>query len=269
MAVGAMAVVARVLALLLLVRGSCDALAMRSPLSLGRSVHHPPTLSPLRTPLLPRVGRLSPLISPLMLLGDDDVRELPSDALLKAVSRTDGRVSAADVATSAGLDLLETRRQLLLLARLLGAELEVSESGELVYRFDGNVYSKLRSASFRGRLRDAWASASPALFWLLRASFGIALLSSVAIAFTGITVLSQQVRVQKSPSRRSLTLKPHSKASLQSLAPKPRSKKSLAPKSLQKRSHSQMCISKKSSPPPTPRPSRVPAIPRVGRAPRR
>ena len=221
MAVGAMAVVARVLALLLLVRGSCDALAMRSPLSLGRSVHHPPTLSPLRTPLLPRVRR-SPLISPLMLLGDDDVRELPSDALLKAVSRTDGRVSAADVATSAGLDLLETRRQLLLLARLLGAELEVSESGELVYRFDGNVYSKLRSASFRGRLRDAWASASPALFWLLRASFGIALLSSVAIAFTGITVLSQQVRVQKSQSRRSLT-------------PKPRSKKSLDPKKASKK----------------------------------
>ena len=38
--------------------------------------------------------------------------------------------------------------------------------------------------------KDVWGTAKPAVAWLARASFGIALLSSIAIVITGVTALS-------------------------------------------------------------------------------
>ena len=106
--------------------------------------------------------------APLAALNDGPI-ELPSDVLLRAVEGS-GRVSAADIAAASGLDLLETRRQLLILAQIVGADLQVlpslrltrdvsksgdcanslgllaqvSSDGELLFVFEPNVRSSLR-----------------------------------------------------------------------------------------------------------------------------
>jgi hypothetical protein len=99
-------------------------------------------------------------------------------------------VSAADVAAAAGLDLLETRRAMLVLARLVGSDLQVALDGEILFVFGDDVAGQLRRASFKARAQEVWGTASVPLMWLLRASFGVALLSSLTIAVTAIAAAS-------------------------------------------------------------------------------
>ena len=81
--------------------------------------------------------------------------ELPTPALLKAIARCGSTATAADVAAEAGQDIGETRRQLLSLARLVGAELQVSEEGELLFVFEPprTLRGQLRAQSVRQRAR--------------------------------------------------------------------------------------------------------------------
>ena len=48
--------------------------------------------------------------------------ELPSKGLLRAIVRCGGRATASDIAAEAGIDVDESQRQLLVLARLVGAD---------------------------------------------------------------------------------------------------------------------------------------------------
>ena len=127
----------------------------------------------------------------LALLPEEPLPELPSRVLLEAIAKCGSSGTAADVAAAAGLEISETRRQLLSLARLVGAELQVSEDGELLFVFDkpGALRRSLRSSSVRQRAKDVWSAASPPLIWVLRASFGMGLLASLALVTTAITVL--------------------------------------------------------------------------------
>ena len=146
--------------------------------------------APLHTPLFAATrARPVRLAEPL---AEQLRQELPSAALLKALDRCGGRVTAADAAIESGQDIIETRRQLLVLARLVGGEMQVSPEGELVFVFtEGSLRRQLRAASIKARASDAWGTVSPSLFWLLRASFGLALLTSLTVVITGVTVLSQ------------------------------------------------------------------------------
>jgi hypothetical protein len=118
--------------------------------------------------------------------------ELPTPALLKAIERCGSTATAADVAAEAGQDIGETRRQLLSLARLVGAELQVSAEGELLFVFEPprTLRGQLRAQSVRQRARDAWSAASPPLFWALRATFGLGLLASLTLVTVAISTLA-------------------------------------------------------------------------------
>jgi len=118
--------------------------------------------------------------------------ELPSKNLLGAISKLDGRVTAADVAAETGVGISETQRQLLVLARLVGAELVVADDGQLMFVFEDKAALRrgLRRATWRMRGREAWDTVSPALAWTARASFGLGLLASVTLVVSAITVLS-------------------------------------------------------------------------------
>ena len=118
--------------------------------------------------------------------------ELPSKKLLGAIVRCGGRATASDIAAEAGLDVTESQRQLMVLARLVGADMQVSDDGEIVFAFEDEreLRRGLRAATWRMRGREAWDTASPALAWTMRASFGVALLSSVTLIFAAIMVLS-------------------------------------------------------------------------------
>ena len=143
----------------------------------------------------------------LALLPDAPPPELPTAALLKAIARCGSSATAADVAAEAGLEIEEARRQLLSLARLVGAELQVSEQGELLFVFEeaGVLRGQLRRQSVRQRARDAWTAASPPLFWMMRATFGLGLLASLTLVTVAITTLAASKDGERSSSSSSLS----------------------------------------------------------------
>jgi hypothetical protein len=143
-----------------------------------------------------------------VLIGTDPLQELPTPTLLKAIAKCGSTGTAADVAAAAGLDLAETRRQLLVLARLVGAELQVSEDGELLFVFDepGALKRSLRVSSARQRVNDAWTTVSPPLFWLMRASFGLSLIASLTLVTAAIAALSASSKDDSSSRSSSLNV---------------------------------------------------------------
>lgn len=135
---------------------------------------------------------VAPATASLIAPGGEPLPELPTPTLLKAIGDCGSTATAADVAAASGLSVAETRRQLLNLARLVGAELQVAEDGELLFIFDepGQLKRSLRAESVRQRAKDAWTRVNPPLFWLLRASFGIGLLASLTLVTVAITALT-------------------------------------------------------------------------------
>ena len=125
-------------------------------------------LSPGRAPVRPLLRSSSSRGSPPLSCAP---AELPSKPLLGAIAKLGGRVTASDVAAETGTSITETQRQLLVLARLVGAELVVADDGLLSFVFEDEAALRrgLRSATWRMRGREAWDTVSPALAWTARA----------------------------------------------------------------------------------------------------
>ncbi len=115
--------------------------------------------------------------------------EPPPEKVLQAVDKLGKRVTAADVATATGLPISQAQRQLSTLAQLTAGTLEVSNEGSIVYGFSNGYRGALSARSGRRRLQEAWAAASPVMFYILRLSFGVALIASIALIFTAIIAL--------------------------------------------------------------------------------
>ena len=168
----------------------------------------------LTTPKSRPAMRSSPLLTssrltaPVVALTPESLQELPTKKLLKAIAACGNTATAADVAAASGLSVAETRRQLLNLARLVGAELQVSADGELLFVFDepGKLKGGLRSASVRQRASDVWDKTKPPLFWVLRASFGLGLLASLTLVTVAITALASSSKDNDSSGTSALSV---------------------------------------------------------------
>ncbi|KAA8498055.1 Uncharacterized protein FVE85_5640 [Porphyridium purpureum] len=115
--------------------------------------------------------------------------------VVDAVAKFRGRaVSVADVASESGLDLATTRLELVKLASLTQCTLEVSNDGDILYEFPRAVRAVLNRSSLLARFRDFGRKAAPLLSYIGRVSFGLALLVSLAIVVSAITILSQSSR---------------------------------------------------------------------------
>ena len=109
--------------------------------------------------------------------------------VIEAVEALGFRVTTGDVAAQAGLDLQVAEQGLLALASEASGHLQVSETGEIAYQFPRNLRGVLRSKSFRLRLQ-AWIDRiGAALFYLLRMSFGVLLILSIAVVVCAIVVI--------------------------------------------------------------------------------
>ncbi|UZQ55905.1 hypothetical protein OOK60_07540 [Trichothermofontia sichuanensis B231] len=126
-------------------------------------------------------------------------------AVMEAVTALNYRVTIGDVAAKSGLELNTVQRELATLAAEAGGHLQVAESGEVVYQFPTNFEAILRNRSWRlqmqARLQKLWQI----IFYLIRLSFGIALVVSIIIIFTAIIilVLAQQSQEGEERERRS------------------------------------------------------------------
>lgn len=108
----------------------------------------------------------------------------------QAVERLGGRVTVGDVAARAGVKLKEAEDALQALAYDTLGTLEVSPEGEVVYVLDRNFRDVLRNKSVLLQVRPVLRTLQRAGMWLVRFSFGAALVASVLLVMTALLALN-------------------------------------------------------------------------------
>lgn len=108
---------------------------------------------------------------------------------MDAVDACGGRVTIGDVASKAGLKLNQAQKALQALAADTNGFLEVSEEGDVLYVFPKDYRSKLGAKSFRIKAEPFIEKAKGAGEYLIRVSFGTALIASIVIVYTAIIAL--------------------------------------------------------------------------------
>lgn len=118
--------------------------------------------------------------------------KLPSDVRKRAMDAVDacgGRVTIGDVASKGGLKLNEAQKALQALAADTNGFLEVSDEGDVLYVFPKDYRSKLATKSFRIKLEPFVEKAKSAAEYIVRVSFGTALIASIVLVYTTIIAL--------------------------------------------------------------------------------
>src|ERR671933_784274 len=109
--------------------------------------------------------------------------------IMKAVEQLGYRVTVGDVAAQAGLNINLAQQGLLALASDAGGHLQVADSGEIAYLFPKNFRSILRNKFLRLQLQEWWGKVWRVLFYLIRISFGIILMASIALIMIAIAII--------------------------------------------------------------------------------
>lgn len=109
--------------------------------------------------------------------------------LLSAISSMDRRVTIPDMVARTGLSLSEVSTALNELAYELKADLDVTDSGQIYYRFPVDLHYRYFSNRLANVLYRIWIGMQPALKFLFRISFGLLLLVSITIVFLIMLVL--------------------------------------------------------------------------------
>jgi hypothetical protein len=124
----------------------------------------------------------------------DSLREqldAPAASVVSIIDKApDRRLTVPDAAALAGCDLTTAQRSLMILATFTGATLEVTDDGQLVYEFPNDYLTLLQKASMRAKLTGLQKKYGPVMYYLVRVSFGMALLTSLAIVYTTFIAVS-------------------------------------------------------------------------------
>lgn len=108
---------------------------------------------------------------------------------MDAVDACGGRVTIGDVASKAGLKLNEAQKALQALAADTNGFLEVSDEGDVLYVFPKDYRSKLAAKSFKMKIEPFVDKAKSVTEYVVRVSFGTALIASIVIVYTTIIAL--------------------------------------------------------------------------------
>jgi hypothetical protein len=114
---------------------------------------------------------------------------IPNPAIVQAVEQLGYRVTVGDVAAQVGLDVSRAQQGLLALASDVGGHMQVAQSGEIAYQFPQNLRGVLRNKYWRLRLQEWWQKVWKVLFYIIRISFGVVLLVSIALIFVAIAII--------------------------------------------------------------------------------
>ncbi|KAL8132053.1 hypothetical protein AgCh_007808 [Apium graveolens] len=140
------------------------------------------------------IVRASVDFSPLSIRpgGVIETDKLPSDVrkrTMDAVDACGGRVTIGDVASKAGIKLNQAQKALQALAADTNGFLEVSDEGDVLYVFPKDYRSKLATKSLRIKFEPFLEKAKSGAEYLVRVSFGTALIASIVIVYTTIIAL--------------------------------------------------------------------------------
>ncbi|KAF9594463.1 hypothetical protein IFM89_031065 [Coptis chinensis] len=117
---------------------------------------------------------------------------LPTDVRTRAMDAVDsfgGRVTIGDVSSKAGLKLDQSQKALQALASDTAGFLEVSDEGDVLYVFPKDYRSRLAAKSFRMKIEPLLEKSKSAAEYVIRVSFGTALIASIVIVYTTIIAL--------------------------------------------------------------------------------
>jgi len=114
----------------------------------------------------------------------------PDPAILRAIESLNYRATVGDVAAQVGLNVNLVEKGLLAIASQADGQLQVAESGEVIYQFPRNFRDVLRSKDFRLRLKEIWEKIWRVLFYLIRLSFGVVLVLLIVATFLAIIALT-------------------------------------------------------------------------------
>lgn len=137
--------------------------------------------------------------------GIEEFREslnVPSENVVNAVSNTKNRrLTVSDAASKAGCDLRTAQKSLMTLASFTGGDLDVTSDGEIIFSFPEDFQSILLQRSTGEKIRRVYKILYPWLFYALRISFGVALITSLAIVTTMFVAVSSSSNNSDSDDR--------------------------------------------------------------------
>jgi hypothetical protein len=110
--------------------------------------------------------------------------------LMTAVERLGYRVTTGDVATHTGIHLEEARVGLLDLANRTGGHMQVTETGDIVYALPPDFRQVLVRKYLRLQLQEWLDRVWRVVFYLIKISFGILLISSIAVVYLTILAIT-------------------------------------------------------------------------------
>ncbi|KAL2649942.1 hypothetical protein R1flu_018070 [Riccia fluitans] len=119
------------------------------------------------------------------------------DSTMKAIDELGLRVTNGDVASKAGLKVSQAESALQALAADSDGYLEVSDEGDVLYAFPKDYRSRLASKSLRLKAEPVLNKLQAAGGYLIRVSFGTALLASIVIVYSTILVLLSSGRSEE------------------------------------------------------------------------
>ncbi|XP_057777917.1 uncharacterized protein At5g03900, chloroplastic [Salvia miltiorrhiza] len=131
--------------------------------------------------------------------------KLPTDVrkrTMDAIDSSGRRVTVGDVASKAGLKLNEAQRALQALAADTDGFLEVSDEGDVLYAFPKDYRSKLASKSIKIKFEPLLEKGKMAAEYVVRVSFGTALIASIVIVYTTIIAIVSSSRESDDRGRR-------------------------------------------------------------------
>lgn len=113
----------------------------------------------------------------------------PNPAIVNSVEKLGYRVTVGDVAGTAGIDINLAQQGLLALASEAGANLQVSQTGEIVYDFPKNFRQTIRHKYWQIQVKEFVGKIWKVLFYLIRISFGVVLIASILLMFIAIAAI--------------------------------------------------------------------------------
>lgn len=113
----------------------------------------------------------------------------PNTAIMQSIEQLNYRVTVGDVATKSGLDLNIVQKELLKLAEDTKSNLQVVQTGDIAYLFPKNFRSILKNKYWQLRWQKALEKTWKIVFYLIRISFGILLVSSIILMLIAIVVI--------------------------------------------------------------------------------
>jgi len=111
------------------------------------------------------------------------------EKVIKAINDLGRRVTAADVATKTGLPVLVVATELNKVASETGGSLQVATTGDVAYKFAPGFQSAYLAKGMAKFFQQAFAVLFTAGFFLLRISFGVALILSLLIIVIAVILI--------------------------------------------------------------------------------